>query len=194
METAWKLLPRLLQRSQSGVSKLGEMKKCGSSRLFNGGSKPRCLKAVLTWQELLSETSMLFKPHFLPSVLEESEAPTFPHTAATPCTPRAQPAPALSGHKNLISQEGGDVRGTAGAAGESSCRGMGSAQDPLPCARRLPQAAICLGTIPTAPQHRRRVPELPPEQEGQGSPAGQPPLLLHPPSPPPQLQTQHLLV
>lgn len=43
-------------------------------------NKPSDLKVVLTWQELLHETSTFFKTYLLPPVLEESEPPTFPHT------------------------------------------------------------------------------------------------------------------
>lgn len=164
-------------------------------------NKPSDLKVVLTWQELLHETSTFFKTYLLPPVLEESEPPTFPHTTATSLTPRPQSVSGVIGYKNLICQirEGGNVRGTAVAAGESTAgaglgRGNGAGLVQDPCARGFPQAGTA-GTIPTAPpavpggedrpRARRQLSPAPLPNPGKfpAFPAGTAQLCPHPPHP-----------
>lgn len=149
-----------------------------------GENEPSYLKVVLTWQELLNETSRFFRTYLLQSVLKQSEPPTFPHTTATFLTPRPQSASGLIGYKNLICQnispegrecEAPQKQQVRAGAGLGRGNRAGLVQDPLPTTlcTRFPQAWRA-GTIPTAlpavPGQKDGPQSCHPEHEGQGRP------------------------
>lgn len=113
--------------------------------------------------------------------MEESEPPTFPHTTATSLTPHPQSVSGLISYKNLICQnispEGRECgkalqkQQVRAGAGLGIGNRAGLVQDPLPCARRFPQAGTA-GTIPSVllvvPGEEEGPQSCHPEHEGQG--------------------------